>query len=252
MTQQSDNIYSEGYFLNYREVVRIKICIDPGHGGKSPGAAGDYSVEKDLNLELSLKLEAVLKEMGIEIVMTRKEDSYLSLQERCSIANGSGCDYFLSIHCNGYKDSNASGTGTYYYEGSGEGRAFASAIQSAAAGYNGNMDRGVRTADFYVLRKTVMPAVLLETAFITNKYEEDMLNNREWQDGFTKNLGRAVGKYFAMEFPGSNSRNIIYRVFHNEVQKGAFKVKGNAVDMLDNILSSIDEGNVKITVSAGE
>lgn len=173
----------------------MKICIDPGHGGRTSGAVGKYSKEKDINLAISLKIQTYLLKMGINVIMTRKDDSYVSLQKRCDIANSNKCDYFVSIHCNSFSNSSASGTETFYYPGSKAGRALASRIQHAAVAHNNNADRGVKTAQFYVIKYTNMVAVLHECAFISNKAEEDMLNNKEWQDGYAKSLAISIAQH---------------------------------------------------------
>lgn len=229
----------------------MHICIDPGHGGSSSGAVGKYSFEKDINLSISLKLESFLARMGIAITITRKGDFYLSLQERCDIANNSSCDYFLSIHCNSFSDPNVSGTETYYYQGSREGFGLASRIQYAAVGYNNNINRGVKTADFYVLKYTAMPAVLLECGFISNKAEEDMLNNKDWQDGFTQSVGAAIAQHLGVD-PTIPPYQILYKVYLDDIQKGAFLEKENAIKLAADILGSINKGHVKVISSNGE
>jgi N-acetylmuramoyl-L-alanine amidase len=192
-----------------KECEKMKICIDAGHGGRKSGAVGSFITEKDINLRLSKMLGDRLSKAGINVVQTRKDDTYISLDERCRIANSSRCDYFISIHCNGFHDSQAYGTSTYHYKGSTKGMSLAKVIHKAAVGYNRNKDRGVQSAEFYVLKYTKMPAVLLECAFITNPGEEKMLNDGIWQEGFAAAVGNAVCTCFGMgksdENPGGSA-----------------------------------------------
>lgn len=226
----------------------MKICIDAGHGGKSSGAVGIFSEEKDINLQLALILQEKLRRSKIDTVMTRSDDVYLDLQQRCDVANKNKCDYFISIHCNGFSDSSASGTETFYYTGK-EGLGLASEIQKAVIGYNKNKDRGVKTADFYVLKYTDMPAVLLECAFITNKKEEEMLNSKDWQEGFIKAVTVAVCSFVGVQ---PDVEEISYKVLRDNEQVGVFTVKNNAVSLAEEILAEISSGNVRVVSSKDE
>lgn len=173
----------------------MKLCIDPGHGGSSPGAVGNYSKEKHLTLAISRQLGDKLKTTGIEIIMTRDDDRYVSLQERCTIANRTNCDLFISIHCNSFYNPGVTGTETFHYKGDSKGQAFATVVNDAAVSVNKNKNRGVKTADYYVLVNTKMTAILHECAFISNPQEEDMMNNPTWQDNFTTSLAAAIAKF---------------------------------------------------------
>ena len=92
-----------------------KICVDPGHGGRDPGAVGptDYE-EADANLDIGLRLRDLLVNDGATVYMTRTTDVYVSLADRVAIANNNNVDTFLSIHCNAY-DGTVQGTETYYH-----------------------------------------------------------------------------------------------------------------------------------------
>ncbi|MDI6604506.1 MAG: N-acetylmuramoyl-L-alanine amidase [Thermoanaerobacteraceae bacterium] len=151
------------------------IAIDPGHGGKDPGAVGAHLLEKDINLNISLKLREILVQRNIDVIMTRDKDVMLELQPRCDIANNSKADYFISIHANSFKDSDAKGTETYAFSKNSIGNKLADHVQKAIVSTLNTVDRGVKFANFYVLRYTDMPAILIETAFITNKDDENLL-----------------------------------------------------------------------------
>ncbi|HHW56120.1 MAG TPA: N-acetylmuramoyl-L-alanine amidase [Clostridia bacterium] len=151
------------------------IAIDPGHGGKDPGAVvGDYK-EKDINLNIGLKLRDILINKNISVIMTRDKDETVDLQQRCDRANKSKANYFISIHCNSFTDSSANGTETYAYPGSVDGRNLAQYVQNEIVEILKTKDRGVKYEKFYVLKYTVMPAILVETAFMSNPQNLELL-----------------------------------------------------------------------------
>lgn len=175
----------------------IKVCIDPGHGGYDSGAVGpNGTLEKNVNLAISLKTGKILKANGIEIVYTRTSDSVSwpanvlkDLQTRCDIANNASVDYFVCIHANSAGPS-ASGTETFYSPGSVKGQKLAESIQKEIINATGLFNRGIKTENFYVLNHTDAPAVLVETAFISNPNEEKLLNS----DVFQNTMAQAIAK----------------------------------------------------------
>lgn len=174
---------------------KIKIVIDPGHGGSDPGAIGPTGKrEKDANLAISLKLGEILKENGIEVVYTRDSDNVTwssdtreNLQARVDIAKNENAHYFVSIH-NNSASSYAYGTETYYYGGNEESKKLAQGIQSELIKSTGLYDRKVKTANFYVLKNSDIPAVLVEVAFISNAKEEKLL----FSDDFQRKAAQAI------------------------------------------------------------
>ncbi len=156
----------------------MKICIDPGHGGRDPGAVGPNGLlEKDIVLLVALRLKHLLKERS-EVVLTRSGDEYVSLGERVRIANIAQADLFVSVHCNSAEINTAHGVETFHHPTSRKGIELAEAIQPELIHYSGLVDRGVKYANFQVLRETIMPAVLVELAFINNPSEEVLLGDR--------------------------------------------------------------------------
>jgi len=182
----------------------MKICIDPGHGGFDSGAVGPTLVmEKDVNLSISLKLAEILKLNGIEVILTRDKDinpgrnSRESLKNRVDLANTSGADCFISIHCNSAPDKNANGTEVYCYNLRSPSKNIAEEILKELVDKMGFRNRGVKTADFYVLKYTNMPACLIEVAFISNIKEEAILKDENMQKKIAlciaKGIGNALG-----------------------------------------------------------
>ncbi|WP_294547973.1 N-acetylmuramoyl-L-alanine amidase [uncultured Pseudoflavonifractor sp.] len=175
--------------------ARRTIVIDPGHGGTSSGAAYEGILEKDLTLPISLKLEALLKAAGYNVVMTRSTDVYVGLYERADIANSVDADIFVSIHANAFDDPSVNGLITYYHPSSGRGRRLAQAIQTPACQATGAKDRSIASADFVVLRETDMCAVLVETGFMTNHDELMKLNTSSYQDKLAQGIAQGIINY---------------------------------------------------------
>ncbi|KPU42685.1 N-acetylmuramoyl-L-alanine amidase LytC precursor [Oxobacter pfennigii] len=158
----------------------MKICIDPGHGGKQPGAVGTKVVEKDIVLKVALEVGGHITRHGIEVIYTRTTDIDVSLQGRCDIANNAKADYFLSIHANSFTGPSANGTETYYYKGDEKGLLMARCIQESCVAVTGLSDRGLKTSDLHVINETKMTAVLHEIAFLSNPKEQELLLNDCW------------------------------------------------------------------------
>jgi N-acetylmuramoyl-L-alanine amidase len=221
------------------------IVIDPGHGGKDPGAVGSFSFEKNINLAIALRtgeyLQANLK--NVKVIYTRDDDSTVDLRERPKIANKNNADLFISIHSNWAKSKSVTGAETYImglakneanlevamkenevllreddhstkYQGfdpkspesyiifsltqnlyQKQSSELASKVQTEFSERVNRNDRGVQQAGFWVLFNTTMPAVLIETGFITNLGEEKYLNSTEGQDYLASAIYRACREY---------------------------------------------------------
>jgi N-acetylmuramoyl-L-alanine amidase len=168
-----------------------KIVIDPGHGGSDAGAVGNGLEEADVNLDIGLKFRDWLNRDTADsggggswtVYMTRTSDVYVSLSSRTSYANSVGAARFVSIHANAYSSSSANGTETFCYtSGSSYSFAMRDLIQEEMINAWGRTNRGSKTATFYVLRYTSMPASLSETAFITNSGDAYYLGSSYWRD----------------------------------------------------------------------
>ena len=158
------------------------ICVDPGHGGKDPGAIGQLSgvdiYEKDITLSIALYLDRELSMLGHTVYLTRRIDRTLSLGARASFANKYAVDLFISVHCNSAESNAAEGIETWIYPYSDKSRLIANNVQgSLATAFANHRDRGVKEANFQVLRETRMPAILVETEFINNKKQVRFLSN---------------------------------------------------------------------------
>ncbi|MEL6815614.1 MAG: DUF3747 domain-containing protein [Cyanobacteria bacterium J06598_3] len=148
---------------------QLTVVIDPGHGGRDPGAVGIGGLrEKDINITVSRRVQASLREKGINAVLTRSDDRELDLEPRVDIAERADADVFVSIHSNAISLSrpDVNGLETFYYS---SGFRLAQTIHNNVLQRTDLRDRGVRRARFFVLVNTSMPAVLVETGFVTGR-----------------------------------------------------------------------------------
>ena len=157
----------------------MKICIDPGHGGKDPGAIGFdpyYVEEKIIDLAIGLELEQELELRGHWVVVSRRKDRSLGLASRANFANRLGADLFVSIHSNAAKDPRVEGMEVFYFPGATDGKkAAARVLGSMQTAFPDHRSRGVKSANFAVLRLTEMPAILVETEFLTHPKQLEFL-----------------------------------------------------------------------------
>lgn len=183
------------------------ITIDPGHGGSDSGAVGPNGyTEKEGAFAISQKVASILNQSGAKVVMTRDSDVDVygpnasarnELQARVDVGNNANSDIFVSIHCNAFVNPAANGTQTFYYGSSYQGQRLAQSIQEKMIEANGLRDRGISTCNFYVVKHSYMPAVLIETAFITNYDEEALLSDDEWQTIMAKAIAEGINEYFS-------------------------------------------------------
>jgi len=185
-----------------------KVCLDAGHGQHDPGAIGPNGLkEKDVVLAVALKLGEKLKGSNIEIIYTRTDDNpgfpkdiQQNLAKRVAIANTSKADCFVSIHCNSATNKEANGTEIYVVKLGYNAEKLARAIQSEIIRVTELKDRGIKTANFYVIKYTQMPAVLAEIAFISNPYEEKLLASSDFQDKVAEAIARGICNYFEAKY----------------------------------------------------
>lgn len=156
---------------------RIKVFIDPGHGGHDPGAIGSNSKEAENVLKVALALEKKLKAQGYEVKLSRRTDIYLTLTQRADLANAWGADIFISLHDNSAVNKTATGFETFIFNGSVSANTvkLQQHLHKAIANGIGLRDRGLKRANFAVVRQTNMPALLIEYGFISNLNDEKVI-----------------------------------------------------------------------------
>lgn len=179
--------------------AQYKIVIDAGHGGKDPGAMSiSNNYEKWLTLSLATKVNALLaKEPSIQTYMTREDDTFIELDDRVKAANEMNADLFISIHANRFTSPSVRGVETYFSRD--ESIPLAEKLHQAVLQGSGLPDRGVRRSDFRVIKYTTMPAVLLETGYLSNVNDESKLMTEEVQDRIAQQLVEAIKQYLQVQ-----------------------------------------------------
>ncbi len=179
------------------------IVIDAGHGGFDPGAIGQNGLEeKDVNLEVALRVAQKLKEAGQKVVLTRSSDKFISLKQRVRLANSLPAKLFISIHANSFNNNISSGTETYYSDtntNAAASKKIAQLIQEEMTEKVKLADRGIKEESFYVVKYTRMPAALLEIAFISNPHEEVLLGQSTFQEKVAAAVNEAILRYLQLE-----------------------------------------------------
>jgi N-acetylmuramoyl-L-alanine amidase len=245
--------------------AQLTVAIDPGHGGADTGAVGvlppgtdtgltprtdaagqTLIYEKDVTLDIAQRLAAWLRARGYPVVLTRTEDlaggnrpyttELADLRARTGIANRAGADLFVSIHENAFIDPAMRGSETYHYYLAGTpARALAVAIQQELLLRLGLPDRGVASAGFYVLKHTVMPAVLVEGAFLTNPGEAALLARPDVRETLAEGIGAGVDAYAhsdAAVVVGPNAAQGGPVFIRYRVTAGRFRRHADAVERL--------------------
>ncbi|MEA5465006.1 DUF3747 domain-containing protein [Leptothoe sp. PORK10 BA2] len=172
----------------------VLIMIDPGHGGRDPGAVGNGLQEKEINLFISRRVQSTLEQRGYRVALTRNSDVEVDLQPRVDVAERANATVFVSIHANAISLSRpeVNGLETYYYS---SGRSLAQAIHSSVLRSTNLRDRGVRQARFYVLRNTSMPAVLVETGFITGSEDSARFQSNAAREQIADAIAQGIIDY---------------------------------------------------------
>ena len=180
----------------------VKIFLDPGHGGSDPGGSGYGLREKDVVLDIALKTEKVLttKYQGVEVELSRRNDTFIELTERANHANRWGAHYFVSLHNNAFNGSTR-GFETFIHNGnvSQETRNRQQDIHSYLSGRLNVPDRGQKTANFSVLRNTNMPAILIEYLFIDNFTENALLKNENYRQQLAQYTADAIAQSYNLK-----------------------------------------------------
>ena len=182
------------------------ITLDPGHGGSDPGAIGASGLkEKQITLEISMRVKELLEKEGAKVYMTRTTDKDVygpnasdraELQARVNVAEKYNSDLFISLHINSSVNKSVGGFSSYYYPKTDNDLKIAKAIQDKFAKNFGVDNLGVRQANFYVVKRCSMPATLLEMCFISNPKEEKLMKSRWFQKKTARLIVEGVENYF--------------------------------------------------------
>ncbi|WP_299093238.1 N-acetylmuramoyl-L-alanine amidase [uncultured Metabacillus sp.] len=230
------------------------IVLDPGHGGTDSGAVNQSFFEKTFNLDIALMIRNYLrKHYDVNVIMTRSTDTELSLFTRTNLANQVNADYFCSIHINA-----GGGTGweSYIYNGSVSEQTVRAQetihnyVMSQIRPY-GVRDRGMKRANFHVLRETNMPSILLENLFIDTNFDLNLLRNKT----FLEKLGNAIGEGLARALALSRINVDLYVVIagsfvslDNAQQRRNF-LRSNGIEAI--VVTTEIDGVTKYRVQSG-
>ncbi|MBP1764299.1 MAG: amiC 1 [Firmicutes bacterium] len=183
------------------------IVLDPGHGGSDPGAIGlGGTYEKTITLAVAGKVKKLLEKAGAEVIMTRQDDCDVAwrnatdvaeLSARTSVANNKKADIFISIHTNAFTNRTVGGAAVYYSAKSMYDSLLAQSLDSALTQNSKFADRGIYRGNLYVTKNTLMPAALLEMAFISNPNEEKLLCSPVVQQQIAQNIVNGLDRFFA-------------------------------------------------------
>lgn len=191
-----------------------KIMIDPGHGGRDPGAIGQAGVrEKDVVLDVSLELAKQLREWGAEVRLTRDTDRQVAgpdapkredLQARVDMANNWPAEIFISMHANANENRDVKGTESYVSRNSSDAsKKLAAAMHKHMVDDLGLPDRRVLKSDFYVIKNTTMPGTLMEIAYLSNSEEETKLGDPDFRKRAATAMAEGVKDYFTQPVTGA-------------------------------------------------
>lgn len=203
------------------------VILDPGHGGRDEGTKWRGLAERELTLDLAVRVEKLLKVAGFRTELTRRDDSYVSLEERTRFANTQPDALFVSLHFNSDPTTTSSGIETYYARekappGTGwnwvgifnkaeplppdpSSETLAGTIQSSIISRTEAKNRGVRPSNFYVVHHTRCPAVLIEGGFISNAFESQLLSTETYRDLLAQGIVEGLLRYqqtIPVETPG--------------------------------------------------
>ncbi|MGP4040164.1 N-acetylmuramoyl-L-alanine amidase [Gracilibacillus sp. D59] len=189
-TSQTNSVPS-----NLNSLEGYNIVVDPGHGGKDPGAIGLNGIqEKDIILPTSAKVIEHLRDAGANVIVTRSGDYYVYLNDRARISNSYYTDAFISLHYNANLNMSANGV-TTYIAGIGDKKLGQSIHSSILSQVNLN-DRGVKQANYKVLVNTLAPSVLLELGFLSNPYDMSIIQAESYQNKVATGITNGLINYF--------------------------------------------------------
>ena len=197
----------------------VTIVLDAGHGGNDPGKVGiNGCLEKDINLSLALRLQTLLENQTYQVVMTRTTDITLGdsdsgsvkqsdLENRIIIMEDANPDFIISIHQNSYTDSSVCGPQVFYYADSEEGKILASYLQeSLNSSLEPESPRNIKgNTDYYILKHSPAPAVIIECGFLSNPDEADLLTTSSYQDKVVRAIYYGIEDYINSRSTNSNT-----------------------------------------------
>jgi N-acetylmuramoyl-L-alanine amidase len=210
----------------------MKLYLDPGHGGRDPGAKGNGLSEKDITLDIALRLRDILLNdyEKVEVKLSRTSDVTKSLRARSSEANAWGADFYLSIHMNA-ADRSACGYEDYIYSGlsnSSKAAKYQKIIHDEIIKMNRLKDRGLKKANFHVLRETTMPTLLTENGFISNCQDAALMKQPAWRQNVAQGHANGLAIAFQLQRKTSPVPTIPILGTSYKIIAGSFRSLNNA------------------------
>jgi len=185
------------------QIRKATVVIDAGHGGRDPGKVGvNGALEKDINLQVAKKVKDLLEERKFQVIMTREEDADVDskrddMEERVKIINQSEADLAVSVHQNSFSDPEVSGAQVFYYTESDEGEYFAKIMQRELLQLDEfNKRQAKENNNYYLLKKTKVPTIIVECGFLSNPKEAEKLVTEEYQDAVSNAIVRGIESCF--------------------------------------------------------
>ncbi len=170
-----------------------QVVLDPGHGGVDYGAIRAGINEKDITLDVTKRVEAILVSKGVKVAMTRDMDETVSLQDRTTLTENKHPNLFVSIHVNSCTGTGPCGVETHYYHP--ESIELAKTVHSSLVSYIKSPDRGLFKSKFYVINHTTAPAILVEIGFISNDHERAELVSEQRKQQTARAIAEGVLRY---------------------------------------------------------
>lgn len=170
------------------------VILDPGHGAHDRGAAIGYVYEKHLALDTARRVEQLLKKEGLNVIMSRSRDVFIPLHDRSALGNSRRNAIFVSIHYNYNRGGSGAGAETYYHFSSSY--MLAAYIQAYLVQRSSMTNRGVKSANFHVIRATTKnPAVLVECGFVSNSTERARMMTGEFRKRIAEGIAQGIIAY---------------------------------------------------------
>lgn len=190
------------------EKGNLKVILDAGHGGRDPGKVGvNEAEEKDINLAIVQKVNEILKETEVEVVLTRDKDKMLSegseegtkvedMKARVDMINEEKPALAVSIHQNSYHQEGVKGAQVFYYTYSEEGKNAAEIMQSALLELDSDNSRKAKANDtYYLLKRTEVPTIIVECGFLSNWEEAELLAGEDYQEKAARAIAKGILTY---------------------------------------------------------
>ncbi|MFA9399373.1 MAG: N-acetylmuramoyl-L-alanine amidase [Clostridiaceae bacterium] len=223
-----------------------RLCFDYGHGGKDPGAFYNGRKESGDVLSLGRAIAVEVRRHGVIVDETRTSDATLSLNDRSNFENRNTYDYFISFHRNAFQPEKAKGVETYTYTNTGnKSKELANKIQNSLVDL-GFVNRGVKQANFHVLRETKAPAVLVEVGFIDNSLDNNIFDSKN--DEIVKAITKAILYQLGINYIEPAIPELKYaneQTFYR-VMAGSYKIRKNAENQVQELKNAGFDATIMI------